>query len=457
MRFKAGVGSAVITPPIGYRMNSWGVRTGGSTGIHDNLYAKAIVLSNGSTTLALISLDVVGVGNETLVNEIRNKVQHYTSIEKSNVMISCTHSHTGPAFSADRFEEYKNYISIFPDYVAGAVREAYNNMKDASIGVGTSELHGISVNRNFPEEPVDTQLGVFKVEGENGDLIAALYNFANHGVDVGGQYLLWTTGFPGVAAKIIEERYPKSKCMFLQGAEGDVHPWDWWFGNDKSKFAATYEDSKKLGTIIGSEVLKKLQTIETEKDVELKSVSEKIILPKREKLYGWSLDEVERVYDEIKAKYKPWPGPAGPTDVSTATLAQKYPGNYTIGMIERVHDEVLGKIELTDIPAELQAFKIGNIDLVAIPGELFNQLGVEIKRSKPNTFCLACANASVVGYIPTRKLTNIVKEYASTWTLSDYVDQNKIRRYYGATGARVSEEAGEIVVKESKKLIEKLS
>ncbi|MCJ7632103.1 neutral/alkaline non-lysosomal ceramidase N-terminal domain-containing protein [Candidatus Bathyarchaeota archaeon] len=457
MGLKAGVGSAVITPPIGYRMRAWGMRTGGSTGVHDDLYAKALVLSDGKASLALISLDVTGISSEKVVDDIRNRVQQSTGIEKSNVMISSSHSHTGPDFSANGFEEYKNYVPVFSDYVSGAVIEAYSNLKNASIGTDTSELYGISVNRNFPEEPVDTQLGVFKIEDSGGKLIAALYNFADHGVDVGGQYLLWTAGFPGFAAKLIEESYSGSKCMFLQGAEGDVHPWDWWFGNDKSKYSATYEDSEKLGRIIGSEVLKKIQTMHCEKDVELKSSLEKITLPKREKLYDWPLDKVERVYNEARAKYKPWAGLTAPADVSTAMLGQKYPENYALGMISRIRDELTGAVKLTDLETELQVFKIGDIKLVAVPGELFNQLGVEIKKSASSTFCLGCANAYTAGYIPTKRIMDMVKEIASTWSLEDYIDQSKIRKYYGATAARVSGEAGEEIVQQSKKIIEKLT
>jgi len=92
-----------------------------------------------------------------------------------------------------------------------------------------------------------------------------------------------------------------------------------------------------------------------------------------------------------------------------------------------------------------------------VPGELFNQLGVEIKKSASNTFCLGCANAYTAGYIPTKRIMNMVKEIASTWPLEDYIDQSKIRKYYGATAARVSGEAGEKIVQQSKKIIEKLT
>ncbi len=93
-----------ITPPIGYRMAGDFVERL-STGIHDPLKAKAIVMRQGREQVALVFCDLVGVSLNVTTNA-RALASQQTGIPISNIVIAATHSHTGPLFDDVRSDYF---------------------------------------------------------------------------------------------------------------------------------------------------------------------------------------------------------------------------------------------------------------------------------------------------------------------------------------------------------------
>src|SRR3954470_16280002 len=96
---RAGAAQVVITPPIGAPMAGY-YHARGAEGTLDDLHAKALVLDDGSTKVALVTLDLIST-TFTLTREARAQIETTTGIPAANVMISATHAHTGPEL-ADR-------------------------------------------------------------------------------------------------------------------------------------------------------------------------------------------------------------------------------------------------------------------------------------------------------------------------------------------------------------------
>src|ERR1041384_906446 len=91
---RVGTAEVVITPPTGIPMAGY-YSTRLSTGVHDDLHAKAIVLSSGGQQAAIVACDLIGIP-PAVIEEARELIQSATGIPGGNVMISATHSHTGP-------------------------------------------------------------------------------------------------------------------------------------------------------------------------------------------------------------------------------------------------------------------------------------------------------------------------------------------------------------------------
>lgn len=91
-QLKAGTGSADITPPVGIEIGIWALRRGLSRGIHDRLHARALVLDDGATPVAVVNLDVAYISAE-MTDRVRDLVAEQTAIPKSNILLNCS-THT---------------------------------------------------------------------------------------------------------------------------------------------------------------------------------------------------------------------------------------------------------------------------------------------------------------------------------------------------------------------------
>ena len=443
----AGTAKTVITPPVGHAMGAWVLRQGRSKGVHDDLYARALVLSEGETRIGLVAMDVAGVPRE-IVDAIKSRVSRLTDVPPSHLLLNSTHNHTTPSFGDDISPEQALYAGFFAERVAGAVAAAANKLAPASVGFAWGDLRGATVNRQYRERPVDTDVGVLRVDGADGRPIARVVNWACHNLCAGGQYLEWTADFTGVTCDVLERAYPGSVCLFLQGAAGDVHPFDWWFGNTESKYRATHGDAAALGRMLAGEAMKAIESAETRREVALSATECSILLPRQE--VSWSVEEARRKHEELVAELGTYEGDVWPEGTTTATAALRAPAVYGKGLVQ------LRLAENQDAPpvqAELQAFRIGDLRIACNPGELFNELGSAIKTAagRDLTWVASYCNDSI-GYISTRR----AHEEAASVPLDEIVDQTRYRRLYGTTTSPFAPEAGEMVAEACVKLLREL-
>jgi len=148
MGIKAGVGVVDITPPLGVELCGYGLYLNRrSTSIRDRLYSKALVLSDGVNRVAIVANDLIGI-TKGMSKDIRFLVAKETGIPQDHILITCTHTHHGPATLSLRGcgEIDEDYMGILPKYVASAVIMANSNLKDARIGAGKGHLENISMN-----------------------------------------------------------------------------------------------------------------------------------------------------------------------------------------------------------------------------------------------------------------------------------------------------------------------
>ena len=199
--------------------------TGLYQGILDHLYTRAIVIGNGSTAAALVSVDAGGIP-DPLWRQVSSQVESELGIPATNLLITATHTHSAPR---QRGPEYAEKI-------VESVRLAQQRMQPARVGYGTGVSY-INVNRNIidPETkrwweganyegPSDKTVAVIQFEDMNGDPIAVYYNYAMHGV-AAGQLDLVSGDAPGTTSKYIEDSFDDEMvALWSSGASGDQNP-----------------------------------------------------------------------------------------------------------------------------------------------------------------------------------------------------------------------------------------
>ncbi len=267
----AGTAKADVTPPVGGPMYGYGARgTNVSTGVHDPLYARAIVLDDGTTKLAIVTLDLGAISAQSTAN-IKQKVKSASGIE--NVLLAASHTHSAPRATKNFPSAEAPWIREADQLIADAIIEAAGNLQPARIGVGWGEAkegHNRRMittdgkvimlwgNRDrIYTQPVDYSLAVVRVETPEGKPIANLVNFACHPVVLGPENLEISADYVGVLTNVVEQALG-GQCMFLQGAAGDINPF--WDKTPPSEGA--FEQMEKMGTTLGQEAIRVSKTID---------------------------------------------------------------------------------------------------------------------------------------------------------------------------------------------------
>jgi hypothetical protein len=297
--------------------------------------------------------------------------------------------------------------------MAEAVSSAYNSMTEAKIGAGSGYEESISHNRRMkmkdgtawndwlrpPKDqifgrcgPIDPEVGVLKVERMDGSTLGAIINFSCHN-NAGGITGV-SADFAGYATEVMEKvEGGGSVALFTPGACGDIGAG----GETSGAYEFSVANAAKMGKILAAEALKTLVRIPTTQDVKLSVVWREIDLPLRE--FELQIDEICKI----------WP--------SAEDVFRK-------GM------EYLKQIKEDHVSTYVQVFTIDDTAFVSVPGEMFVQLGLEIKEKSPfeRTFVVELAN-DYIGYIPTR----VAFQEGGYETLN-------------ARSSKVAPEAGELIV-----------
>lgn len=393
-----------ITPPVGVPLSGYGARKKPSQGVHDELYAKALVLDDGDHKIALVVADLLYLDTD-FTESVRRLIEESTGIDGQHVMVTVTHTHSGPVGACLNYmyglddeinvsnvkgmkEFVKDLRSVLARKMAGAVYVASRNMTDAKIGVGKGAVSSVGANRRDPKGPMDPDVGVLRVEDSNGDVKAILYNFSCHPTVLSGENLLITADYPGYASNVIEETKKGAVALFTNGAFGDI-------STRFTRREQTFREAGRLGTILAAEVLKTLEQIETTDRVKIKALSRSVKLPFKTLP---SLENAEKQVEEAERKMeslKKQGASHGEIRVATTTWEG---ANMTLRLVKE------GLLKGEEVASEVQALAVNDTIFIGVPGELFVEVGLEIKEKSglEHVFIVGCANDSV-GYILSSK------------------------------------------------------
>ena len=194
-------------------------------GVLDHLYARAIVLDNGSATAALVTVDTIAIP-DALWQTVSTQIARDLAIPATHVLLTATHTHSP---GGQRGPDYAQKI-------VDAVRLAKQRLTPGRMGYGTGESY-INVNRQIidpktgrwwegpnREGPSDKTVAVVKFETTSGEPLAVYYNYAVHGV-ITGQLDQISGDIPGATSRYIEESFDdKVVAVWSNGAAGDQNP-----------------------------------------------------------------------------------------------------------------------------------------------------------------------------------------------------------------------------------------
>ncbi|HLH27795.1 MAG TPA: hypothetical protein VKW77_02700 [Acidimicrobiales bacterium] len=388
---KAGFGSSDITPEVGSSIPG-GFRPNPSKGVRDPLYAVACVVTDGSSPVALVGIDELFIGRDT-VAEARAHIEKSTGIPAANVLIAASHTHTGgPILSCLGNDGDAAYERKVAEGIARAVETAWAGRKTVEIGIGLGKEDTISYNRRFlmkdgkeithpgkpgskhhdeivrPAGPIDPDVGVLAARLPGGAVQGVVVNFACHCTVVGGNQ--FSADYVGYLRSELRATYgPAVEVVFLNGACGDITQVD----NQATSKDFGPEHAAMMGRKLAAEAARTIGRMAWLKSLTTASATESVPVHIRP--------------DPDAAAEKPAFGLGeGPDEVYAAERKKVAE--------ERERQPVL--------PCEVQGLRIGPLGIATNGSEYFAEYALRMKAASPHryTWFVELAN-EYLGYVPT--------------------------------------------------------
>lgn len=383
---KTGAAKVDITP------SEQELQAAKSLGAVDRIHARAIVVSNGITSAALVSIDAGGV-SAGLFDAVTKRAETDLGIPATNVIINATHTHSAARISNDKMI----------DYVYGVIKSAYEKMQPAVMTWGTGVSY-INVNRNIFDKDrrtwwegpnydgqSDKTVAVVTFKNLKGEPIAVYYNYAMHAV-AAGQLDMVCGDAPGATSNYIEDSFDDSVvALWSEGACGDQNPIFFQQTFDLrdiriADYASRGEDISNRMPAGGTGLDRK-----NPKVAKLMN-QQKQICQSMGQMLG---EEVMHVMRSVKRS-------ENSIRISSAQQTIKFPGRRQLNGGGRAGYQ--GQYEDADsVSAKLFYLQIENIALCAMGSEVFNEIAVRLKNESPfaRTIMVTVANGgSNTGYIP---------------------------------------------------------
>jgi neutral ceramidase len=259
--FQAGAADKDITPPVGIPMWGYGARHDVlATGMLDPLMAKAVVIAAGDAKVALVGIDLGRGPTEAMMKIIRQEIADKAGIR--NVLITGSHTHHGPVIELTdeiglgkgKFDVAVAYSQKLPHLLIETILAADKDKKPARLGVAT-ESADLNRNRHTKREPkvTDPMLAVIRLDDLAGKPIAIVVNFAAHPVMTEAKILKYSADYPGFLKNKVESELA-AKCVFMQGAAGDMSP----------NPGAGAREPKSFGALVADHVIALARSVKTE-------------------------------------------------------------------------------------------------------------------------------------------------------------------------------------------------
>lgn len=334
--------------------------------------------------VAMVTLDLLFFSKQHAA-EVRRRLEG-SGIPSAHVMISCSHTHSGP-WASGRLDiesleagkqQPKEYVEDLISKIVGIVLEAKNNAFQASFGAGTAVCgaeSGVGGNRRIPGGPHDPLVSVMAVKDETDTVRGVFVNYTLHPTFIHEWSNVCTADYPCYLRLELEESIHGVIVGFSQGASG----------NQSSRYyrqGESYDEAERVGRILGKVAYATLARIEWKKEIPIAVVNDEIPLELRsfgsEEELMKKVAQDEAVYKDLYARY----GNSAKREEyylwQNANL--KLLGSEDqLGYVRMQNRGV--RIELLDdeAPMEIQLFRLGEVCVVGVQGEVFVEYALYIK------------------------------------------------------------------------------
>jgi neutral ceramidase len=387
--WRVGLAETKITPTQPLFLAGYASRNKPMEGVHDDLYAKALVLEDAAGTRGLIlTTDLIGLPAE-IATPVRERIARQTGIPATSILINSSHTHTGPALSLDPTpregrgpadaERTVAYTRGLMDQLVSLAEQASRQLAPAKLSWGVGVVQFVMNRRQFtpdrgvilgvnPRGLADRSVPVLRIDGEDGRLRAVLFGCACHGTTLGPQDYLVSGDYAGHAQRLIQQQHPGATALFLLGCAGDANPYP------RGSYALAEQHGRELATEVQRVLSQPLAPVSGPLRIAFGEVTLPLAAPPPK-------EELEKLAAG-RGGTMPW-------------VAQQ--------MLERLSR---GQTLPTSYTAPLAVWQLGSdLTLVALPGEVVvDYVRLLEEALGPNKLWIAGYTFDVFGYLPSARV-----------------------------------------------------
>jgi neutral ceramidase len=384
----AGWASASITPEVPCWMAGYAARSSPANAVHDPLEVHALALGTPSKALIVVVCDLLAV-DEQLVEAVRQRVQ--AERPGASVWLSATHTHSGPDIGGP-LSEHPPAPGIRESIVAGATRAALSAMaalRPVRESWVSGEVRGVATNRDHPEAGEELTLDLLcLVEADSREStppIAVFGSFPCHPTVLGASNLDISADLSGAFRRQLRAALGQNTWVALAtGAGGDI-------STRHTRRAQDFVELERLGGLLAeharSLLLAGARPIQI---LPLALGNQSVALELKASLSGDAADVAQTSLTARRAEL-----------LRTGQTAEARTVETMLQGLARA-----GRAHAATEPhllATISVAGLGELDLVALPGEPYHQLGVEISRDRGGPVLVLGYTNGYIGYIPTRE------------------------------------------------------
>ena len=380
-----GTAEIEITPPVGTLL-AGSLEPRVSIGIEDPLYVKAIVLESQGKRLAYVVFDLVKLEKKD-GDIFVSMASERTGIPSERIVWAASHTHTGPyttTLFADKSAINAQWLAGLPAKAAECVAAADSSKEPARFSRMRSFHYGLGHNRRVtfkngqaintwnlgqaPEDvqslgssgPTDPEIGILAFDDAEGKLLAVMFSFTLHtNTNFGPRF---SGDYPAVVAARLRESFgSQARTLFMPGAFADIN--------------TTGFRHREAGNMLAEKIIPALEKRKPENiPLALSAIKREVRVPRRD--FGKLQDE------RIRG--------SGWSESSQKVFSREI--------------ELVRKEGITEDLTVLQAWRIGDTGFASLPGEIFVEWGLKIKRESPFPWTYPVElGGDTLGYLITEK------------------------------------------------------
>jgi hypothetical protein len=372
VELQAGVARVDLTPPLTMKapLGGYGERMNRpAEGVHDRIFAKALVLSDGDRKFALVTADLLGFAPPVKPALVERLAAGGWSAEQ--IMLLPSHSHTAIDMNALNPNNTINIPQIgihdpalyefTLNNLVGVIQRAEENLQPVSVGTASLQIPGWNRNRRHRDGQTDDELTITRIDAQAGKPLAVLVNFTAHPTFMSEKEMLFSGDWPGHLQRTLEAVIGRGvTAMYYNGAQGDQSP-----VSRPESGESRWERAERYGTELGLLAADEWRRISTERDIAFDFHLQEIALPEKQ----WH-----------------------PDFMST--------GGKEYGLSEEIMEELLSA--MSPDGSTSGSLRLGDLLIVGIPGEMAAGLGLRVKIEAK---AITGASHSVIGGLANERIS----------------------------------------------------